>query len=122
MITALAMWTNVLRRESSTTPIPPEGLVLPISSVGLYLTVKQEGDKKLIREDVEIAIKIYGNSLPRSPRDTVPLKEVHILTGFYLQGTVNVTMEKPGEGMEDFLQTDLREALEDVCEDKVSTS
>ena len=112
MIVALSIWTNELRREALSNPLPPEGLVLPFAAAGLRLTVRQQGDKTLIREDVLGAIRALSDHYPKEPKKTVALGEVHMLQGFMLQGTMDITRVTRTEGI---TRDDLRVGSINFC-------
>ena len=82
-----------LNERPMSEPLRPDGLVFKSVPAKIMLTVKQEGDQTLVREDVWGALmEVWKHyDFPkRPPKQFVKLPEVHVLQGYYLQGLVTI--------------------------------
>lgn len=74
-------------------PIPPEGLVLDAGSatIQVQLVVSQEGDRNLVYNNVRGALQEMLNYYNSQTTDLLPMSEVSVSDGFYLEGYVTMS-------------------------------
>ena len=75
------------------TPVPADGLVLgsgtPMAQI--ELVVQQEGDKNLVFSNIRGALQEMLAFYDGQTTGLLPMSEVHVLNGFYLEGYVTLS-------------------------------